>query len=194
MRQNTHTDQTTRDGKLQIVVLGEERHDPAEDRLGLDLALLVLGDNTRPDLNLVAELEHTSENRATSNTSLELLDLRAGLVDVEGTDDNHVRSGREVAYRHWNLRHEVFVDGINVELQLGRDRDDGRAISDSATDELQNRLVVLLSALFPHKIDLVLEDDDVVKLHNFNGSQVLRRLRLRASFWASSSVLTVVLE
>lgn len=99
------TNETSGNGELEVVVLGEQRHHPGVDGLRLDLALLVLGDDTWPDLDLVAELENTSENRTTGNTTLQLLDLGSGLVDVEGTDDDHVRLGREVAHRHRDLRH-----------------------------------------------------------------------------------------
>lgn len=37
-------------------------------------------------------------------------------------------------------------------------------------------------AIFPHQIDLVLEDDDVVELHDFDGCKMLTRLRLWAGF------------
>src|SRR5699024_7563010 len=92
----TNTDQTTRDGKLQVVVLGEQRHNAGEDGTALDLAVLVLGDKTRADLNLVAQLEHTGQNGTTGNTTLELVDLGTGLVNVEGPDDHHMRRGGEV--------------------------------------------------------------------------------------------------
>jgi hypothetical protein len=44
----------------------------------------------------------------------------------------------------------------------------------------QNLLVLLLRLRLLHKVNLVLEDDYVLQLHNLNGSKVLRGLRLRA--------------
>lgn len=184
MSKGVLTDQTTGDSKLQVVVLGKERDDSAEDRLALDLALLVLADDTGPDLDLVAKLQHTGKDGATSNTTLQVLNLGTWLVDIEGSDDNHVGGGREVSWRDGDLADEVLVDGVDVELQLGRDGDDGAAICDGATDETQDGFVVLGGGLFTHQVDLVLQDDDVVQLHDFNGCKMLRGLRLRAGFVA----------
>lgn len=36
----------------------------------MDLALIVLGDNPWPDLDVLSELQYTSENRASSYTTL----------------------------------------------------------------------------------------------------------------------------
>jgi hypothetical protein len=178
----TNTDETTGDGELQVVVLGEQSDDSGEDGLALNLALLVLADNTGSDLNLVTELQYTSQDTATSNSTLQVLDLGTRLVDIERSDNNHVRSGGEVSWGNGDLGDEVLVDGVNVELQLGTDGDDGAAVGNGTTDELQDRLVMLARGLLTHQIDLVLEDDDVVQLHNLNGGQMLRGLGLRAGF------------
>jgi hypothetical protein len=179
---STNTDETTRDGELQIVVLGEEGDNSGEDGLALNLTLLVLADNTRSDLNLVTELQYTVQDTATSNSTLQVLNLGTRLVDIERSDNNHVRSGGEVSWGNRNLGDEVLVDGVNVELQLGTNGDDRAAVGNGTTDELEDRLVMLASGLLTHKIDLVLENDDVVKLHDLNGGQMLRGLGLRAGF------------
>ena len=41
-----------------------------------------------------------------------------------------------------------------------------------------------LGVLLSHEIDLVLEDDDVVELHDLDGGEMFRGLRLRAVFVA----------
>jgi hypothetical protein len=178
----TNTDETTGDGELQVVVLGEQCDDSGEDGLALNLALLVLADDTGSDLNLVTELQYTSQDTATSNSTLQVLNLGTRLVDIERSDNNHVRSGGEVSWGNGDLGDEVLVDGVNVELQLGTDGDDRAAVGNSTTNELQDRLVMLASSFLAHQIDLVLENDDVVQLHNLNGGQMLRGLGLRAGF------------
>ena len=178
----THTNQTTGNGELEVVVLGEQGDDAREDGATLDLAVLVLGDETGTDLDLVVELEHTGQDGATSDTTLEVLDLGTGLVDVEGTDDDHVRRGGEVAHGDGNVGDEMLVDGIDVVLELGGDGDDGGAVGDGTADELQDGLVVLQGTILPHQIDLVLQDDDVAELHDLDGGQVFRGLGLRARF------------
>lgn len=179
---STDTNQTTRDGKLKVVVLGKEGHDPREDGTALNLAILVLGDQTGPNLNLVVLLQNTSQDGTTGNTTLQLLDLGTGLVHIEGTNDNHVRGSGEIADGDRNVRNQVFVDSINVVLKLCRDGNDRRAIGDGTTDELQNRLVMLQGTILSHQVHLVLQNDNVAELHDFDGGQVLRSLRLRASF------------
>jgi len=176
------TNETTRNSKFEVVVLGEKRHYPAEDRSALDLALVILADNTWTDLDLVTELQDTSQDTATSNTSLQLLNLSTWLVDIERTNDDHVWSGSEVARRYWDFRDKVLVNRIDVELELCRDRNDRATIRDSSLDELQNRIVMLRSCFLSHQVDLVLKNDNVAELHNLNGRKMLGSLRLRAGF------------
>jgi len=49
-----------------------------------------------------------------------------------------MRLRREVAYRDRDLADEVLVDGIDIELELSGNGNDGRAIGDCSSDELQN--------------------------------------------------------
>lgn len=179
---STNTNKTTRNGELQVVVLGKERDNSGEDGLALNLALLVLADNTGSDFDFVTELQHTSQDTATSDTTLQVFDLGTRLVDIERSDNDHVRGGGEISWGNGDLGDKVLVDGVNVELQLGTDRDDGAAVGDGTADELQDGLVVLAGGLLAHQVDLVLENDDVVQLHNLNGGQMFRGLGLRAGF------------
>ena len=80
---STNTNKTTRNSELEIVVLSKQRNNSGEDGLALNLALLVLADNTGSDLNLVAELQYTSQDTATSNSTLQVLNLGTRLVDIE---------------------------------------------------------------------------------------------------------------
>lgn len=182
----TDTDETTGNGEFEAVVLGEQGDDAGEDGLALDGTLVVLADNTGANLNLVAELQDTSEDGTTSNTALELLNLGTGLVDVERTDDDHVRVVLEVAHGDGDLGDERLVDGVDVELELSGNGDDGRVVGNGSADELLDRVVVCGCGLLAHEIDLVLEDDDVLELHDLNGCKMLGGLRLRASFVAGN--------
>jgi hypothetical protein len=136
----------------------------------LNLAILVLGNQTGADFNFVVELDDTVENGATRNTTLQLINLGTGLVNIERTNDHKVGSRCEVTNRNRDVRHEVLVDSIDVVLELGGDGDNGRVIGDSSSDELEDRLVVLESGFLAHKIDLVLANDDMLELHDLNGS------------------------
>lgn len=69
-------------------------------------------------------------------------------------------------------------------------RDEGTAASARpalrhTADKGENLLVLLLRLRLLHKVNLVLEDDNVLQLHNLNGGKVLRRLRLGAGLVAS---------
>ncbi len=179
-------DQAAGDGKLEVVVFGEESDDAAEDGTAFDFALVVLGDEARADLDLVAELQDAGQDAAAGDAAFQVLDLGAGFVDVEGADDDHVRGGAEVADGDGDLGDEVLVDGVDVVFQLGGDGDDGGAVGDGAADEFQDRLVVLLGAFFAHQVDFVLQDDDVVELHDLDGCQMLGSLRLWTCFVAGN--------
>lgn len=69
---------------LQRVRLGEEADDAAVDRLALDAPLGVLLDDAGAHLDLLAEAQHALQDRAAGDAALELVDLGAGLVHVEG--------------------------------------------------------------------------------------------------------------
>jgi hypothetical protein len=79
----TDTNETTRNSVLEVVGLGVERNDSAEDGSALEGTAFVSGNDTRSDLNLITQLDDTMEDRTTSNTTLELIDLGTGLVDIE---------------------------------------------------------------------------------------------------------------
>lgn len=183
---STNTDETTGDGVLEIVGLGVERYNTREDGSALNGALVIASNDTGADFDLIAKLDDTVQNRTTSNTALEVINLSTGLVDIEGSDDNHLRLHGEVSQRDGDGVNNGLVDGINVELELGGNGDYGRLSSDGTTDKLEDRLVVLLSSLLSHQIDLVLEDNDLVELHDLNGGQMLRGLGLGAGFVASN--------
>lgn len=51
-------------------------------------------------------------------------------------------------------------------------------------DKVHNLGVLLFGLRLLHQVNFVLENDDVLQLHNLNGCQVLRGLRLRARFVA----------
>jgi hypothetical protein len=85
--ESSNTDETTGNGELEGVLLGEERLDAGVDRTALNLSVGILGNETRTDLDLVLELDDSVQDRTTGNTSLQLIDFGTRLVDVEGTDD-----------------------------------------------------------------------------------------------------------
>ena len=120
----THTDKASWDSKFQVIVLGEERDDSAKDGSTLDPSLLVLRHQSGANLDLVTKLQDTSKDTTTGNTTLEILDLGTRLVDIEGSDNDHVGCGAEVSYRDGDLIDDTLIDGIDVVLQLCGDRND----------------------------------------------------------------------
>lgn len=113
------------------------------------------------------------QDTATGNTTLEIVNLGTGLVDVEGTNDDHVWRKGEISDGNRDGVDDGIENGIDVDLELSRDGNDGRLLSNSSTDKLENRVIVLLSDLFSHQVDLVLQDDDVLELHDLDGGQML---------------------
>lgn len=79
----TNTNKTTGNSVLKVVGLGVERDDSAEDGGTLEGTVVVSGDDTRSDFNLVTKLDNAVENGTTSNTTLEFVDLGTRLVDIE---------------------------------------------------------------------------------------------------------------
>lgn len=127
-----------------------------------------------------AHLENTLEERTTGDTALEFVHLGTGLVDIERPNHNQLGRGGKVAHGDRDLGHDVLDEGINVVPQLGRNRNDRSPVRDGSLDELEDLLVVFVGLLFADQVDLVLEDEDVLELHDLDRGEVLGRLRLRA--------------
>lgn len=56
-------------------------------------------DKSGSDANSIADLQHTFENGSSGDTSLEIFTLLTGFVDVEGSNDDHLRGTCEVSHR-----------------------------------------------------------------------------------------------
>ena len=104
--------------------------------------------------------QDTLQQTATGDSTLEVLHLRSGLVDVERANDDQFRARLEVADGDGDLVDDVLDEGVDVVPQLGRDRDDRRRVGDSALDKGEDRLVVLVRGCFPDQVHLVLQGKD----------------------------------
>ncbi len=58
---------------------------------------LALGNFTRANSDLVTDFKAALQDSTSSNTALQSLSIFARLVDIEGTDDNHVRRHSELS-------------------------------------------------------------------------------------------------
>lgn len=134
----------------------------------------------RHDTTRKTHLEDTLEERTTGDTALELVHLGTGLVDVKRANDDELGRRRKVAHGDRDLVDDELDERVNVVPQLGRDGDDGRPVGDGALDKLEDLLVVLVGLLLADEVDLVLQDEDVLELHDLDRGEVLRRLRLGA--------------
>jgi len=79
----TNTDQPTWDGKLEVVALGMQRDDSAEDGFAFVPTLRVLCNNTRSNLDLLTEPQNAGEDRSAGNSAFQIINFCAGFVDVE---------------------------------------------------------------------------------------------------------------
>ena len=218
---SSDSDESSWHGKLELVLLGEKGDDLAPDRLAVDLALGILRHDSGTDLDLLSELqssdqrsvrkveerngrrtvthpEDSLQQRSTSNTTLQILHLSSGLVDIERTNNDELRGSGKVANGNGDLGDDVLDESVDVVPQLSRNGDDGCRVGHGALDEIEDRLLVLVGLLFADQIDLVLwgnvesaqglglrgrtylENEDVLQLHDLNSGQVLRSLGLRA--------------
>ncbi len=75
---------------------------------------LVLGDESRPDLDLHSDLEDPLEDGPAGDAALQVVYLGAGLVHVEGADDDEVWLGSEVADRDGNLLLDVLAHNLRI--------------------------------------------------------------------------------
>ena len=120
------TDQSTGYGKREVIALGVQRDDLTKDRFTSISSRVVFGHDPWSDLYFLAEVEDTSEDGATGDTSFQLVDLSSRFVDVKGTDDDEARVRGEISDGNGDAFDDVFVDGVDVVFQLGRYGHDGR--------------------------------------------------------------------
>ena len=108
----------------QLVVIRLERHDHRLDLGPCCLAsALALSNFTGADGDLIANLEASLQDCATSDTSFESLSILTRFVDIEGANDDHVGRHCELAHWDWDSAKVVHND-IDVVLENGGDRND----------------------------------------------------------------------
>ena len=176
----SHADQSSRHRISQRVLLRVQRLHARVDRRVGHLALRVLAHDAGQNLDLVAETQDALEDGAAGDTALEVVGALAGLVDVEGADDDHVGRAGVVADGDGDRVHDVLADHVDVVLQLRTDGDDRSLLCHRAGDEVADALELDHRLLLLDQVDLVLQNDQVLQLHDLHGSEVLARLRLRA--------------
>lgn len=126
-----------------------------------------------PDLDLLPHAQHALNNRAAGDAAPQVLHLLARLVHVERADDDHLGVAREVAHGHRDVVGDVLGRHVDVVPELRRDGYDRRAVGDGALDERLDVLMLLQRRRLLHQVDLVLQDDDVLQLHDLDGGEVL---------------------
>ena len=101
------------------------------------------------------------------------------MVDIERTNDDHVRWDCELASWDWDTA-QVVDNDVDVVLQLCRDGDDWSCSTSSRRETLLDILLLLddLNLVFHYNIDLVLQHDDVLETHDIDSNQMLSRLWL----------------
>ncbi len=117
--------------------------------------------------------KNPAQDTAASNAAFEVLDLVAGLVDIEGADDNQPRWRREISFRHRDAPRDVLADAIHVVFELRGNGEDWRVFGNSAIDELEDLFVLFLGLRLLHQVDFVLENQYVLKLHDLNCGEML---------------------
>lgn len=75
---------------------------------------------------------------------------------------------------------------LDVVFQLSRDWDDRSTFGNGTLYEFHNLIVLLFGLRFFHQIDFILQNQNMLQFHDFNGSQVLGCLGLWAWFIASN--------
>lgn len=176
------SDEAAWHGIHKVIFISLHLRDLGEDLLPGDLAgLSVLTDDAGSNFNFISNPQNSLENCATSYTTLQGVSIFTRLVDVEGTNDYHNGCRKEVTEGNRNST-DVIDHNINVVLHLCRNRNDGSLLSDGASDELLDIFVLSLCGtwLTHNQINLVLYNDDMLQLHDLDGSQMLRGLWLGA--------------
>jgi hypothetical protein len=59
------------------------------------------------------------QNTSTSYTSIYIINLKTGFIDIKGPDYYHIRWRNKVPFGDWDLFHDILAHNINIILQLG---------------------------------------------------------------------------
>ena len=86
---------------------------------------------------------------------------------------------------NWDLGGDVLAQHLDVVLELGRDGNDGGGLCDGPVDKRLDLSELFLGLSLCRQVDLVLEDQDVLQLHNLDGGQMLGSLWLGAGLVGS---------
>lgn len=136
------------------------------------------------NLDFLSDFEDAFEYAASGDAAFEVVDLAAGFVDVERPDDDEPRFGGEISYRYRDFLRYVLAEHFDVVFQLSGNRYDRSSLRNSTLHELDDLLVLLLRLPLLHQIDLILQYDDVLQLHDLDCGQMFARLRLRTGLVA----------
>jgi hypothetical protein len=124
---------------------------------------LISSDKTWSYRDLVTNLQNTLQDCSTSDTTFKILGLLSWLVDIEGSNDNHLRWWYEISYRQRNSA-EIVNNSLNIVLQLSRNGNNWSSFSNCSIDELPD--IALLSnatsRIFNNNIYFVLNDNDLI--------------------------------
>ena len=69
---------------------------------------------------------------------------------------------------YWDLFHDVFADRINIVLELSRDGNHRCSFCNGALNEGCDSLMLVGCYALADQVNLVLQDDDVLQLHDFH--------------------------
>mmetsp|Transcript_22956 Transcript_22956/g.45883 ORF Transcript_22956/g.45883 Transcript_22956/m.45883 type:complete len:244 (+) Transcript_22956:1007-1738(+) len=82
--------------------------------------------------------------------------------------------------------HQILAHQVHIVLHDRTDRNDGRAVRHRPHDELPDLFLLREGRVHLDQVDLILQDDDVLQAHDFDGGEVFGRLGLRAGFVAGN--------
>ena len=129
----------------------------------------ILSDNTWSNFYLISSFEHTFKDGTTGNSSLKGLSIFTRLVHIERPDNNKIRRCSKIS--KWNGDSAQIVNhNIYVEFKLCGNWNNGSIICYGASNKFSDVFMLFLSSsrILSYDIDLVLQNNNVLQLHDFN--------------------------
>lgn len=135
-----------------------------------NLAVLVSRHLSGSDFDHVPYFKDSLQNTASDNASFHVFYIITRLIDIKRSHNNKFGLVGELSLGHWNVFSDVLTKGVDVMVELGGNRDDGRVFGSGSLNEFLDFFVVFGSCVLitEDKVHLVLDDDDLVQLHNFH--------------------------
>ena len=118
--------------------------------------------SSRANLDVVALFKDALYERAADNSAFDIAPVASGLIDVEGSCNEHHGILRRIALRDREILVDCLKQNADIDAFLCGNGNNGRIFGNRSLNKLLYLFVVGECLILRDDIDLVLNDDDIL--------------------------------